>query len=227
MDGLIVGGGADVAPARYGRVARSRAPATRRRGVRGLLDIIIARFIFVVRWLFRLHAGTPGIDLGRDALELMLIDWARRAGVPLLGICRGAQLVNVHAGGTLHQDLAQFYVEQPNPWTVFPRKRAHFVPQSRLAVTLGTTEAFVNSLHRQAIDRVGEGLIVAAFDDSGVVQAVEDSDREVWIGVQWHPEYLPQLSEQRRLFERLVDAARAAVPSVSGAAMILGHTDSP
>lgn len=214
LDGLIIGGGADVAPVHYDGSVRVRPPRVRRRGVRGMLDLVIAGAIFAVRWLLGRHASAPPFDLGRDALELTLIDWARRSGLPLLGICRGAQLLNVHAGGTLHQDLSQFYVERPNRWTVFPRKHARFVPTSRLSGTLGTTEGYVNSLHRQAIATLGDGLVAVAFDDSGVVQAVEDPDRELWLGVQWHPEYLPQLRPQRQVFTRLVDAARAALPTV-------------
>lgn len=147
-------------------------------------------------------------DRLRDVYEMELVHEFIEAGKPVLGICRGAQLLNIHGGGTLHQDLSGFYTERPNRWTVFPRKRIVVQPQSRLRVTLGCGRCEVNSLHRQAVDALGEGLAIVACDERGVVQGIEHSSRRFWIGVQWHPEYLPQVPEQRRLFAALVAAAR-------------------
>jgi putative glutamine amidotransferase len=213
LDGLIVGGGADVAPEHYGAelVRRPHAARFRPRRSRGRLvvDYALAPFIYFLRRLFGLSRAAAGaLDLERDRLELELIARADADQIPVLGICRGAQLLNIHAGGTLHQDLTSFYTEQPDRWTVFPRKSIQVDQPSRLGSTLGRGRCDVNSLHRQAVDRLGADLRVVARDGRGVVQAIEDPTRRFWIGVQWHPEYMPQAAEQRRIFAALVDAAR-------------------
>lgn len=149
-----------------------------------------------------------GIDPARDELEQALLRDAERRGLPVLGICRGAQLMNVLAGGTLHRDLANFYREEPQPWTVLPRKRVEVEAGSRLAEVLGVSRPLVNSLHRQAVNDLGADLRVCARESNGVIQAIEHPERRFWLGVQWHPEFLPQETEQRRLFTKLVEAAR-------------------
>ena len=214
FDGLVVGGGADVSPGRYGALPPSRPPAagyrrsrTRRRL---LVDYTLAPFIHLLRRVFGLARAAAGPDPARDALELALIARAEAGHLPVLGICRGAQLLNIHGGGTLHQDLSGFYTERQDRWTVFPRKRIAIVPRSHLQSVLGRARCEVNSLHRQAVDALGNGLTVVARDERGVVQGIEHPSRRFWIGVQWHPEYLPQVPEQRRLFAGLVAAARQA-----------------
>jgi putative glutamine amidotransferase len=211
FDGLVVGGGADVTPMRY-RASPRRPPSARYRRSRTLprlvLDYSLAPFIGIMRRLFGLARGSAGPDPARDALELELIARAEAADLPVLGICRGAQLLNIHGGGTLHQDLSGFYTERPSRWTVFPVKKVDIAGRSRLRAVLGRARCEVNSLHRQAVDAIGTGLAVVARDDRGVVQGIEHAARRFWIGVQWHPEYLPQVPEQRRLFAALVDAAR-------------------
>ena len=214
FDALVVGGGADVAPVRYGaKPVRPQAARYRRSRTlpRFLLDYALAPFIYFVRRVFGLARAAGGPDPARDALELELIARAERERCPVLGICRGAQLLNIHAGGTLHQDLSGFYTERPDRWTVFPRKAVSIAPESRLAAVLGRVRCEVNSLHRQAVDAIGDGLAVVARDERGVVQGIEHAARRFWIGVQWHPEYLPQVPEQRRLLAALVDAARKEV----------------
>lgn len=215
LDGLVVGGGADVAPERYGAPPMRRPQAARYRRSRTLprlvVDYAMAPFIYILRRLFGLARGSGGPDPARDALELALIARAEAAELPVLGICRGAQLLNIHAGGTLHQDLSGFYTERPHRWTMFPRKAIAIAPHSRLQATLRRARCEVNSLHRQAVDALGDGLAIVARDERGVVQGIEHSTRRFWIGVQWHPEYLPQVPEQRRLFGALVEAARRQV----------------
>jgi putative glutamine amidotransferase len=148
--------------------------------------------------------------VARDALESALIDEADARGVPMLGICRGAQLINVRRGGTLYRDLADYYMESTQITTLLPYKPVAVVADSRLEEILGRSRMYVNSLHRHAVRETGEHIRIAACEDSGVVQAIEDPRRAFLIGVQWHPEYLPQRPEQRRLFAALVAAAREA-----------------
>ncbi len=150
----------------------------------------------------------PNHDPARDAFESTVIDEALRRRVPLLGICRGAQLLNVRLGGSLFQELASRRSKTSNRWTVLPLKTLHIEPRSRLAELLGPGPRMINSLHNQAIDRVGTGLRVVGRDLDGIVQAVEDAAHGFLLGVQWHPEFLVFMRPQRRLFRALVEQAR-------------------
>jgi putative glutamine amidotransferase len=139
---------------------------------------------------------------------MRLIGEAVARRLPVLGVCRGAQLLNVHFGGSLHRDLAGFYREDPETRTILPHKRIVITPGTRLARLLDHETRRVNALHRQAIDRLGRGVRVAARDRNGIVQAIEHESLPFVIGVQWHPEYLPQVPEQRELFRELVAQAK-------------------
>lgn len=148
----------------------------------------------------------------RDRLELELVHGARRRDLPVLGICRGLQLVNVAAGGTLHQ-----HVPDHARYDVDPDRRVHEVrlePESVLGALYGGTGATgrpedpggglrVNSLHHQTVDRVGRGLRVVARAADGTVEGLESDDGGV-LAVQWHPEMLPTTEP---VFGWLVDRA--------------------
>ncbi len=208
LDGLIIGGGADVSPALYGQHRRLPVGELADRGVTGWRRAL-GYLLFPLLWLLRLLLTKKrgGLDSARDALEQELIERAIRRGVPMLGICRGMQLINVALAGSLHQSLEGFYDEYPAIRSVLPRKRVDLVEGTRLADILGGPTCRVNALHRQAIDRLGTGLVSAAVEPSGVVQAFEAGGARWLIGVQWHPEYLPQRREQRALFAALVRSA--------------------
>lgn len=148
----------------------------------------------------------PHYDPDRDAFESAVIDDALARGLPLLGICRGAQLVNVRLGGDLHQDLRSQRRRTSNRRTIFPMKTLLLESDTRLFELFGTCRARINSLHNQSIDRLGAGLRISGRDLDGIVQAVEDPERTFLIGVQWHPEFLLFSREQRRLFGELVRA---------------------
>lgn len=161
----------------------------------------------------------PNYDPARDALETAVIADALARGLPLLGICRGAQLLNVCRGGTLHQELGSRRRKTSDRWTVLPLKTLCLAaaPETRsslLAALFGTERSRINSLHNQGIDRVGEGLVVTGRDLDGIVQAIEDPSREFLIGVQWHPEFLLYLKNQRALFRELVACAQKQVADV-------------
>ncbi len=151
----------------------------------------------------------------RDAMELTLIPQILAAGKPLLGICRGMQALNVACGGTLWQDVgdafphSQIRHAQQKPYTR-PVHPVHIDEASHLAQIMGATDVEVNSIHHQAVDKPGRGLVVAAQAPDGVIEAVEMPERPFVVGVQWHPEFLwPTHPEDARLFERLVAAAAA------------------
>ncbi len=159
-----------------------------------------------------LYAAAPEVhpryDRDRDRLESVVIDQALALGLPLLGICRGAQLLNVRLGGSLYQELRSRRVRTSNRWTVLPLKTLRVCADSRLAELLGTRQTRINSLHNQGIDRVADGLRVVGRDLDAIVQAIELPTHPFLIGVQWHPEFLLYKPSQLRLFRALVRAAR-------------------
>lgn len=148
------------------------------------------------------------IDPDRDRLELDVLRAVEDRGVPVLGICRGAQMINVHRGGSLHQDVHAAYGDMPRMWTPLPAKRVTIEPGTRLHAIMGLAHLQANSLHRQSIDRLGRDLRVSARDRYGVVQAVEceAADERFLLGVQWHPEFMIYRSAQRRIFKAFRDA---------------------
>ncbi|MGM0552258.1 MAG: gamma-glutamyl-gamma-aminobutyrate hydrolase family protein [Pseudomonadota bacterium] len=209
FDALVVGGGADVDPELYGEIP-PEGPDTKaiRQAERRLSQRLIGYLFYPGLWLLRRllqsHGGT--LDSERDRLEKALIHRALDDHCPVLGICRGMQLINVVRGGTLQRDLAAFYVETPRSRSLLPVKPVELDPRSRLAGLLGDAPIDVNALHNQAVASLGHGLKVAGREQNGVVQAIE-AEHGWCIGVQWHPEYLPQKPRHQRLFQGLVKAA--------------------
>ncbi len=159
-----------------------------------------------------LYASEPEVeprhDPERDALESRVIDDALTRRLPLLGICRGAQLLNVRRGGNLFQELRSRREQTSNRWTVLPLKTLVVDTDTRLAGIMGSGRCRINSLHNQAIDRTGLGLQITGRDLDDIIQAVEDPQHPFLIGVQWHPEFLLLMGRHRRLFGALVACAR-------------------
>lgn len=148
------------------------------------------------------------IDPERDRLEYSLLDALAGCPVPVLGVCRGAQMLALWRGGSLIEDIYTTYPDLPRLRTVLPRKRVDVEPDTRLAAILGRDQVSVNSLHHQAVERPGDGMRLAASDRRGVTQAIEHLGDRFLLGVQWHPEYMPQKAAQQRLYRALVAAAR-------------------
>lgn len=143
-------------------------------------------------------------DPERDRLEIEWIQRALKDEIPVLGICRGAQLINVVLGGTLHQDIRPLRKHTYNRPGLLPTKQVRLEHDSRLAEACGKTHLRVNSLHHQAIKDPGKGLRVVGRDLDRITQAVESSAGRSIIGVQWHPEYLFYLPSQLALFRWLL-----------------------
>lgn len=152
--------------------------------------------------------GTAPRDTPRDRFEVAMIDEALQAELPMLGICRGAQLINVVLGGSLHADIRHLRRITSNRRTPFPNKTLELERDSRLHELMGCERARINSLHHQAVERLGDDMRVCGRDRDGIVQAIEHRDDRFLFGVQWHPEYLPQKREALLLFRALCEAAR-------------------
>lgn len=147
------------------------------------------------------------VDSARDELEIRWIQWALDKHIPMLGICRGAQLINVVLGGTLHQDIRPLRIKTYNRPGLLPTKQVRLDDNSLVARICGKSALRVNSLHSQAIHNTGKNLRIVGHDLDGIVQAVESTTDLPIIGVQWHPEYLFYLPAQRALFRWLTTGA--------------------
>jgi putative glutamine amidotransferase len=159
------------------------------------------------------HPALYDVAPARDSLETSAVHLALERGLPVLAVCRGLQVLNVALGGSLHQDVAtepgtQLPHSQKEPRDQ-PTHKVKVAPGSRLARTLGADELEVNSMHHQAIHRLGHGLVAVAWAPDQLVEGAElDDPTRFVLGVQWHPEELVGHSESaRRLFAALVAAA--------------------
>jgi len=163
------------------------------------------------------HGATGRTDAARDAVELALTRWALRDGKPILGVCRGLQILNVARGGTLVQDTTLLHPDAIKhdyfPTQGFARDHlAHDVtpqPGSRLAGIFGDADFAVNSMHHQGIDVLANGFVATAHSSDGLIEAIELEGDGWVVGVQWHPESLIERdAATRRLFEEFVQETR-------------------
>jgi len=166
------------------------------------------------------HAKTKTLDADRDRTDSTILEHALAAHKPVLAICYGCQILNVHQGGTLVQDIPA-----DKPGTEAHGKTdlaasaamkdlehgAALAKGSRLEELAGASDVWINSSHHQAIDRPGEKLRVTARSTDGIVEGVEVESADDWVvGVQWHPERMPDDALAQKLFEDFVSAARKA-----------------
>ena len=156
------------------------------------------------------------LDPARDRVELQLVRWAMDDGKPVLGLCRGLQVINVASGGSLWQDLssqnAAFQKHDYFPTSGYERDHlAHevdLVAGTRLAHVLDSTRVSVNSMHHQGVKQVGRELVVSAVAQDGLVEALESADDSFLVGVQWHPEVFEMADPNtRHLFGSFMRAA--------------------
>jgi putative glutamine amidotransferase len=147
-------------------------------------------------------------DPARDQLEIDWIKQAIKERLPMLGICRGAQLINVVMGGSLLQDIWDIRVRTKNRRGLLPTKRVQLDDQTEIFRIFKRRQIRVNSLHHQAVDKTGDGLRVVGRDLDDIVQAIESASGWPIIGVQWHPEYLLYLPSQIGLFRWLLSHAK-------------------
>jgi putative glutamine amidotransferase len=152
----------------------------------------------------RAHEQLGPTEPSLDRFELELARAADAAGLPLLGVCRGAQALNVARGGTLHQHVEG---HRQTELATQPVHAVRIAPRSRASRVLRTRATQVNSFHHQAVDELGAGLVASAWAPDGTVEAIEDRKHPFLLGVQWHAETLVEHPGQLALFRALVAAA--------------------
>ncbi|WP_166265097.1 gamma-glutamyl-gamma-aminobutyrate hydrolase family protein [Marinobacter caseinilyticus] len=151
----------------------------------------------------------------RDATDWDLLAQAERLALPVLGICRGAQVINIYRGGSLCQNVTPLRVNTRHRPLLLPLQTVRVVQNSRLGGIMMCTNIGANRIHSQAIKQLGRHLRVVAVDNDQFVQAIENTEGQWLMGVQWHPEYLLYHPLHRRLFGCLVEAANARKKPVS------------
>lgn len=204
LDGLVLGGGSDIDPENYGEELLIIKESEREQHLK---DKLLSVILFLLRVIFSVKTAQPQKDADRDHMEKKLCIYALENRLPVLGICRGAQLINVALGGTLHQDTRTFYTERPNIRSILPSKQVYLTKSSRLRKIFDVETCPVNSLHHQAVNKLGSDLVITAVEDNNIIQAIEHIKHPFMIGVQWHPEYLPHINMQQRLFKSFIEAS--------------------
>lgn len=180
LDGLLLTGGGDIDPARFGGLP---------------------------------HPRVYDIDEARDRQEIDLVQIAAATNLPFLGICRGCQVINIAMGGTLFTDI-----EDQKPGALkhdwFPGHPREYLAHeinieknSLLNTILNIQSAQTNSLHHQGINRLAPGLKASAHTPDGLIEAVEVNTR-FGLGVQWHPEWLPEDPQMQAIFRALIEKAK-------------------
>ncbi len=124
------------------------------------------------------------VDPRRDKLEMKALETADNKGLPVLGICRGSQLMNVFYGGDLHSEIAEEFRNSQHIRTALPRKCVEITKGSRLEELIGDDHCYVNSLHHQAVRKLGDRFEISAKDEGGMIQATERPGGRFLVGVQ-------------------------------------------
>ncbi len=195
-DGVFLAGGVDIEPAAYGEAKREVCGRT---------------------------------DADRDRVELLFARWALEEEKPLFGVCRGLQVLNVLAGGALYQDcptdapsaIKHDYMPNEGHPRDYLAHTVELTDGTRLRAIYGAGEILVNSMHHQAVSRLGAGLRASGRSRDGLVEAAEVEGHPFAVGVQWHPEMLVESDAgTRRLFHAFIEAAsehrRAGTLGISG-----------
>ncbi|MDA9951359.1 gamma-glutamyl-gamma-aminobutyrate hydrolase family protein [Oligoflexaceae bacterium] len=202
FDGLVLGGGTDIHPAHCERL-KNQDPSINL----SLSEKCLESILYPLEAVNSSKSNDQIYDIGRDTMEFDCLRHALETKIPVLGICRGHQLVNAHLGGTLYESTRPFYGTRPRIRSFLPRKKVKIVKEDSIIHKLSNQDSIsVNALHDQAVAEPADGFVTTCLEDNGVIQATECKERRI-LTVQWHPEYLFYLKHQLVLFRWLVEAA--------------------
>lgn len=199
-DGIIIGGGSDIHPENFCKEPVSKV--TRSLSLR-LKEWLLYPMEFFNRF------GQAGFDKERDAMEIEFIRHALKNDIPILGICRGHQLLNAELGGTMYESTLPLLKHKARIRTPFPRKKVLYTTHdSLIAKIAGDDPIKVNAIHSQAVAKPAQTLEVTAKEKAGINQVIEGKKTDKLLGVQWHPEYLIYMKTHRKIFKWLVSEAK-------------------
>lgn len=151
----------------------------------------------------------------RDQQEICIAKICLQENIPILGICRGMQIMAIAAGGSIYQDIEKQYAKLPlikhkqeaPRW--YGSHRVHIVNASKLGAIVRKEFIYVNSFHHQGIREIGDSMIISARSEDQLIEGFEDQNHRFYLGVQWHPEHMYEKDmEQKRIFQNLILAAR-------------------
>jgi len=160
------------------------------------------------------HPAVYGIDADRDALEIELVSQSIATDKPLLGICRGFQVINVALGGTLYTHIpdqlpgALNHNQHDHPDHGGEHHTITIKKETRLYRILQTSKTGVNTFHHQGIESIGKNLVAVAHSSDGLIESIEMPGHPFFLGVQWHPEWMTHKPEMRRIFEEFVTSCQ-------------------
>ncbi len=146
------------------------------------------------------HHTISKLDERRDEMELYLLSLVDKNDLPCFGICRGMQMINLYYKGTLFPHIDDLDLFEKHKNNVMPLKWIELAEGTKLWHIIKEKKIKVNALHHQAIERLGGDIIKSAYDRNGIIQAIEHTQRDFVMGVQWHPEFMPYRWHSRRLF---------------------------
>ena len=199
-DGVIIGGGSDIHPEHY--IKAKVAPVNR------TLWVKLKECLLYPMELLN-HFSSSGHDKERDDMEIKFIHYALDNNLPILGICRGHQLLNAELGGSMYESTLPLLKKDARIRSPFPRKTVYYITDDSLISKItGDDPLKVNAIHSQAVAEPADELKVTAKEKAGINQVIESKNNDRLLGVQWHPEYLFYMKAHRKIFRWLVGEAK-------------------
>jgi putative glutamine amidotransferase len=199
-DGIIIGGGSDIHPEHF--IKEDSIPVKR-----SLWLKLKECLLYPMELMSRLSSSE--YDKNRDDMEIKFIHYALDNNLPILGICRGHQLLNAELGGTMYESTLPLLENAPRIRSPFPRKTVLYTTSDSLISRIaGEDPLKVNAIHSQAVAQPAEDLKVTAKEEAGINQVIESKNSDKVLGVQWHPEYLFYMKAHRKIFSWLIQEAK-------------------
>lgn len=198
-DGVIIGGGSDIHPEHF--IKEDSPPVTR-----SLWTKLKECLLYPMELMS--HFSSHQYDKDRDEMEIKFIHYALDNNLPLLGICRGHQLLNAELGGSMYESTLPLLKKNVRIRSAFPRKTVLYTTNDSLISRIAGDEPLkVNAIHSQAVAKPADTLEVTAKEEAGINQVIESKNSDKVLGVQWHPEYLFYMKAHRKIFSWLLREA--------------------